>query len=300
MLARGAASRPLVPVEEPLDFEETLELENPVALLEPLAFLLNRMLERLCARLAARALAMNELTLTCALDAIADCRLQNAESADRDSQDSAICNLHSSIHKRTLRLPVPTKDARTLLKLLQLDLEAHPPGAPVVKITLAAAPAKPRPPQGGLFAPLSPPPEKLELTLARLAGVVGEEQVGAAELEDTHRPDAFRMGKFGREIENDKFKMRNAKKLALRRFRPPRRAQVEVRGGRPAEVRFGPVRGRVVELAGPWRTSGEWWTGEGWARDEWDVALEEKSGGALYRIYRDLKSGAWFVEGSYD
>ena len=99
--------------------------------------------------------------------------------------------------------------------------------------------------------------------------------------------------------------MQNAKKLALRRFRPPRRAQVETRGGRPAEVRFGSVRGRVAELAGPWRTSGEWWTGEGWARDEWDVALEEKGGVALYRvalyrIYRDLESGAWFVEGSYD
>jgi len=300
-LARGAASRPLVPVEEPLEFEENVELEHPVALLEPLAFLLNRMLERLCARLAARALALNELTLTCELERpIADFRLQNAESAGRDPQDSAICNLQSAIHRRSLRFPLPTRDVRTLLKLLQLDLEAHPLGAPVVKITLAAAPAKPRPPQGGLFAPLSPPAEKLELTLARLAGVVGEEQMGAAELEDTHRPDAFRMGKFGREIKNAQFKMQNAKKLALRRFRPPRRAQVETRAGRPAEVRFGPVRGRVVELAGPWRTSGEWWTGEGWARDEWDVALEEKHGVALYRIYRDLESDAWFVEGSYD
>jgi protein ImuB len=288
-LARGAASRPLRPVEEPLDFEDTLELEHPVALLEPLAFLLNRMLERLCARLAGRALALNELTLTCELE----------------RPDSEIDNRRSAIHQRSLRFPLPTRDAKTLLKLLQLDLEAHPPGAPVVKITLAAAPAKPRPPQGGLFASLSPPPEKLELTLARLAGVVGEEQVGSAEPEDTHRPDAFRTVKFGGvtrqgEMQNAKFKMQNAKKLALRRFRPPRRAQVGTRAGRPAEVRFGPLRGRVLELTGPWRTSGEWWTGEGWARDEWDVALEEKGGIALYRIYRDLESGAWFVEGSYD
>ena len=275
-LARGAASRPLVPLEEPLEFEEALELEHPVALLEPLAFLLNRMLERLCARLAARALALQELRLRLQLEG------------------------GGAIHQRTLRFPLPTREAKTLLKLLHLDLEAHPPGAPVVKIRLAAASAKPRPPQGGLFAPLSPPPERLELTLARLEGVVGEEQVGSAELEDTHRPDAFRMGKFGREIQNAKFKMQNAKKLALRRFRPPRRAQVETRGGRPAELRFGAVRGRVVELAGPWRTSGEWWTGEGWARDEWDVALEEKNGVTLYRIYRNLDSGTWFVEGSYD
>ena len=115
-----------------------------------------------------------------------------------------------------------------------------------------------------------------------------------------HEFDSPRRRGGAEEIRNAKFKMQNAKKLALRRFRPPRRAQVEVRGGRPAEVRFGAVRGRVVELAGPWRTSGEWWTGQGWARDEWDVALEEKGGVTLYRIDRDLGSGAWFVEGSYD
>jgi protein ImuB len=279
-LARGAASRPLVPVEEPLAFEESVELEHPVALLEPLAFLLNRMLEQLCARLAARALAIQELRL----------RLQLEGGAAQE---------------RSLRFPLPTRDARTLLKLLQLDLEAHPPSAPVVGITLVAEPARPRPPQGGLFAPLSPPPEKLELTLARLAGVMGERNLGSAELQDTHRPDAFRMEKFATEIQNAKCKMQNAKKLALRRFRPPRRAQVEVRAGRPSQIRFGAVRGTVVNLAGPWRTSGEWWTGEGWARDEWDVALALQTDKnteclILCRIYRDLESGGWFVEGSYD
>jgi protein ImuB len=137
--------------------------------------------------------------------------------------------------------------------------------------------------------------------------VVGEENVGAAELEDTHRPDAFRMNKLqvaSTELRGGAARSSppapRASKLALRRFRPPRRAQVRLRAGRPVEVRCGPLRGAVVELAGPWRTSGEWWTGEGWARDEWDVALQEKDGAALYRIYRDLESGAWFVEGSYD
>jgi protein ImuB len=283
-LARGVASHPLIAVEAPLDFEEEVELEHPLALLEPLAFLLNRMLERLCARLAARALAIEELTLTCELDL-------------------AIDNRQSAIYQRTLRLPLPATDAKTLLKLLQLDLAAHPPGAPVMKVTLAVQSAKPRPPQGGLFAPLSPPPEKLELTLARLARVVGEGNLGAAELLDTHRPDGFRMEKFRSSVSgNSQLKMHNAKKLSLRRFRPPRRAQVQMepRGGRPVEIRFGQVRGKVTELAGPWRTSGEWWTGEGWARDEWDVVLEGKDGVSLYRIYRDLESGAWFVEGSYD
>lgn len=330
-LARGAASRPLVPVGAPLEFEEALELEHPVALLEPLAFLLNRMLEQLCARLAARALAIQELRLRLQLEggAAAPSLVTARAGCPRHSRRDA----GATVFERSLRFPLPTTDAKTLLKLLQLDLEAHPPGAPVVKITLAAEPARPRPPQGGLFLPLSPPPEKLELTLARLAGVVGEGNLGSAELRDTHRPDAFRMEKFGLDsprrhgdreafrISNSEFRMKESAepqetlaatqnssfkihnsppRLALRRFRPPRRAQVELHAGRPAEVRFGPVRGAVVDLAGPWRTSGEWWTGEGWARDEWDVALEEKGGGALYRIYRDLESGAWFVEGSYD
>ncbi|MGH9492511.1 MAG: hypothetical protein ACRD2K_03330 [Terriglobales bacterium] len=302
-LARGAASRPLLPLEAPLDFEEALELEHPVSLLEPLTFLLSRLLQQLCARLAARALAIQELRLRLQLEE--DCHPEPGDSVSGRAKDlgrptAPVREGRLPFYQRTLRFPLPTTDAKTLLKLLQLDLEAHPPDAPVVKIKLAAAPAKPRPPQGGLFAPLSPQPEKLELTLARLAGVVGEENLGSAELLDTHRPDAFRMEKFGYEIKNSKCKMQNAKKLALRRFRPPRRAQVETRAGRPVEARFGPLRGAVVDLAGPWCTSGEWWTGEGWARDEWDVALEEKDGVALYRIYRDLESGAWFVEGSYD
>ena len=62
-LARGATSRTLVPVEPPLIFEEAIELEYPLVLLEPLAFLLGRLLEQLCARLEARALATQELRL---------------------------------------------------------------------------------------------------------------------------------------------------------------------------------------------------------------------------------------------
>jgi protein ImuB len=55
------------------------------------------------------------------------------------------------------------------------------------------------------------------------------------------------------------------------------------------------IRGRVIDLAGPWRTSGDWWTVDPWSRDEWDVALSD---GALYRLY--CCPVGWFVEGSYD
>jgi protein ImuB len=59
-----------------------------------------------------------------------------------------------------------------------------------------------------------------------------------------------------------------------------------------------------VRLAGPWRTTGDWWAEDGWARDEWDVTVADSGAsqekGTLYRIYRDLRSDGWFVEGIYD
>ena len=100
------------------------------------------------------------------------------------------------VFQRTLRLPVPLLDPKVFLKLLQLDLNAHPPGAPIVKVHLAAEPVRPRSVQCGLFLPPSPEPEKLELTLAKIAGIVGQDKVGSLQLLDTHRPEGFLMRHF--------------------------------------------------------------------------------------------------------
>src|SRR6266581_7341473 len=217
-LARGAVSRTLIPVEVPPVFEEAIELEHPIVLLEPLAFLLNRLLDQLCNRLAVRALAAQELRLTLELDYRAgasdesDDLIENRgipcesdaphqEEKSGFAQNPPHNNQHFSSTRqnrfcRTLRLPLPMLDAKLFLKLLQLDLNAHPPGAPIVKIHLAAEPSRPRSAQGGLFRPPSPEPEKLELTLARIAGIVGENKVGSLELLDTYRPEGFRMQHF--------------------------------------------------------------------------------------------------------
>src|SRR5205085_8393254 len=103
-------------------------------------------------------------------------------------------------YQRILRLPLPVCDAKLLLKLLMLDLESHPPKAGVTKVHLEAIPARPRTVQNGLFTPLAPEPEKLELTLARIAHVVGKHNVGSPELLDTHRPDAFRLRHFNSSV----------------------------------------------------------------------------------------------------
>src|SRR5579863_4965577 len=192
-LARGAATRTLVPIEAPAVFEEAIELEFPIVLLEPLAFLLNRLLDQVCARLAARALATQELRLTM--------ELQNFSSRNQQIGINSQ-QVPSKQFQRTLRLPLPMLDAKLFLKLLQLDLNAHPPGAPIKKIHLAAEPAQPRPGQAGLFLPPSPEPEKLELTLARIAGLVGENKVGTLELLDTHHPEGFRLRRFMAAREN--------------------------------------------------------------------------------------------------
>ena len=319
-LARGAASRTLVPVEAAAVFEEAIELEYPIVLLEPLAFLLNRLLEQICARLASRALHTQELRLTLELQNLTggDSRLDISEiSSESDashnaSQKAAQHFISGRQNKfcRTLSLPLPMLDPKLFLKLLQLDLNAHPPGAPIMKIHLAAEPARPRSAQGGLFLPPSPEPEKLELTLARIAGLVGESRVGSLELLDTHRAEGFRMRRFvpGAEQENQPQKAikpaeEKSAVAALRMFRPALRATVTMENGqlvRVVCVKKKEVQGNVLWKAGPWRSSGDWWEREAWSRDEWDIALQNAESIALFRLVHDLLGGGWFVEGTYD
>jgi protein ImuB len=165
----------------------------------------------------------------------------------------------------------------------------------VVRVWLGTHPVKPRAAQGGLYAPMAPEPVGLELTLARIRMVVGDGRVGTPELLDTHRPDAFRMAEFAAAKPRADGRPRVQARLALRRFRPPRRACVAIASGKPGFVTAEGIRGQVLDLAGPWRTSGDWWTADPWSRDEWDIALSD---GALYRIYCEPKG--WFVEGNYD
>ena len=271
-LARGEAQRKLTPLQEPPRFEDEIELEYPVELLEPLAFLLARLFNGLTTRLATRALATDELRLRLKLE-------------------------NRTEYRRTLRLPAPSLDSKAFLKLAQLDLAAHPPPAPVVHVRMEMNPATPRAAQSGLFIPAAPEPVKLELTLARIRAIVGEGRVGSPELMDTHRPDAFRMADA---LARRPSERRSADEgvrpsLAFRMFRPPRAARVALDSGQPGFVAAQGIRGKVLEWAGPWRTSGDWWTRDPWSRDEWDIALSD---GALYRLY--CAPGGWFVEGSYD
>jgi len=290
-LAQGKSDRQMVLVQPPLGFEQSLELEHPLEELEPLSFILSRLLNQLCANLHSHALATNELRLCLKLE-------------DKTEQERAIT------------LPVPMHNPKTLLRLLLFEIESQPPQAAVVSVTISAEPVKPRVAQTGLFIPLAPEPEKLEVTLARLAKLVGADKVGSPEILDTHRPDAFRMKRFNLSSRQNKSR-RNRQSaidnrqcvMGFRIFRPPRGADVQTMLGRPTRISVRNVssscllRGKIICASGPWRTSGDWWRSDVWARDEWDIAVTDstsKPGDVLCRIYRDVQSDRWFVEGIYD
>lgn len=282
-MARGKTTRLLRVLEEKLHFKESIELEDSIDSTESLAFILNRLLNQLCQRLTARNRTTNALRLSLKLEPGA-------------ADDSFV---------RTINLPIPIRDPKILLKLFQLDLDIHRPPAPVVEVSMTAEPVEPRTIQNGLFLPLAPEPEKLELTLARIGAIVGAENVGSPELLDTHRPDAFRIQRFS-PLRKPAEKPGPARTegstvpLALRIFRPSLRATVEMRQGQPHYIRFGNKTGKVVAAAGPWNSSGEWWRDDTWNREEWDIELRSGRQHALYRIYHDRRTDAWFVDGSYD
>lgn len=307
-LTQGQTHRNLNLVRPPVGFEQTLELEHPISELEPLSFILSRLLNQLCANLNEYALATNEVRL----------RLVSEPGAIATGSCASSDVIPQS---RTITLPVPMRNPKTLLRLLLFDIEREPPQAPIVSITIDATPVKPRASQTGLFIPLAPEPERLEITLARLVKLVGPDNVGSPEILDTHRPDAFRMKKFRLE---QKIR-RNAKKdsrfalmagrmpalpvMGFRIFRPPWNADVQTVRGKPARINArnpkisSRVRGEIVCAAGPWRASGDWWRSDVWARDEWDVAVLDATANEneiLCRIYRDLTSEQWFVAGIYD
>ena len=288
-LAAGKTERHLQVKQPPPVFANSLELDHALTELEPLSFIFARLLHQLCAALNAYALSTNELRVSLQLE-------------------------NKTTHERKLSLPHPMRDHKVFLKLLLLDTEMHPPAAAVTAVSIVCEPVKPRVLQNGLFVPLAPAPDKLELTLARLAKLVGEQNVGSPEVLDTHRPDAFSMKRFAlktshdargrRRKENRQPAISNQQCLGFRRYRPPLKAIVEANQGWPTQIsawgKQRSVYGKVIAAAGPWRTTGDWWRDDSWARDEWDVTLERQGQQTLYRIYRELATENWFVEGNYD
>jgi protein ImuB len=278
-LARGEDDAPLVATPPAETFECTLELEWPVDGLEPLSFLLGRVLEPLCADLTRRGRRAAAVVLDLAL-------------------------VDGTRHRRSLKPAAPSSEPRTWRTLLLLDLEAHPPGDAIHALTVRAEPTAARGVQFSLLDPAQPSPERLAETLGRLHEWTAAGRAGAPALLDTHRPGAFVMATFapgafsggrpdGASVAAERT---SAPRLALRAYRPPLPAHVTLQAGAPAFVAASGVRGPVTDRAGPWRASGDWWD-VAWSREEWDVSL---GASGLFRIYRDRLREEWFVEGELD
>ena len=286
-IARGQDSRPLVPEAEEERFEQTIALEWPVEGLEPLAFVLGRVLDPLCQHLDARDVAVGMLHVRLTL-------------------------VTRETHERSLRFPAAVNDPKVLRTLVLLDLESHPPSAGIDAVTVMADPVPARTLQFSLLERAVPSAERVSTLLARLTVLMGEQRCGSPDLVDTHEPGVFKMRPFVPRSQG----VRSGGTAAdtevlvpvLRRFRTPVSARVTVEHGQPVRVSAGRghlgLQGHVVTCAGPWRTSGQWWgvshsssSAAAWDRDEWDVALSD---GGLYRIFRDQDSKRWFMEGMVD
>jgi protein ImuB len=206
---------------------------------------------------------------------------------------------------RAVPIAAPTRDAATLVQLLRLDLARRPPEAPIVGARLVALPARVRPTQLDILRPAGPAPDRLAATLARLAALVGPDNVGAPALEDTWREEAARVCALPlASTPPDPLPPRSPSEqapLAIRRIRPAQEIEVIVGRAGPTALRGPDTTARVLVAAGPYRASGEWWKapedGGSWAREYWDV---HASDGAVYRVHQDQRDGRWFLDGYYD
>jgi protein ImuB len=285
--ANGTATRLLKFVLPPESFEESLEFEHEIETVEPLLFMLRRFLEQLAFRLSSIYLVARELTLTIVF----------ANSC----HDESVATATNASAARTFKIPQPTNDVDLLFRMLQTYLENFKSEHPIVAVALVTEPIRPVSQQFGLFETALRNPHQLYETLARLTALLGADRVGTPVLEETHRPDAFRMEAFCWAVgettavspHDSSDATARVPPIALRRFRPAAKAAFFTSQDR--HLQSEPVAGQIVDQKGPYLLSGNWWDEKTWARAEWDMQLEN---GELVRCHE--ADGLWKIEGIYD
>src|SRR6266853_4118564 len=286
--ANGKSQRLLKLVRPPESFQESFEFEREIETAEPLLFMLCRFVEQLAVRLGAIYLVAKELTL----------RITFANSRQ---DEPAVAGKQS--YERVFKIPQPTNDVDLLFRMLQTHLENFRSEHPIVAVALSAEPIKPAGEQFGLFETTLRNPHQLSETLARLTALLGGDRIGTPVLEETHRPDAFRMQPFRWDIVEsavpsgqsfDALRTAHAT-AALRRFRPVMSASVLQDEDTPAHVRSAEMSGKIIAQRGPYFLSGNWWDEKSWVRAEWDLQLQN---GELVRAHE--RDGVWKIDGVYD
>lgn len=169
--ARGIDPQPLVPHQPSATLTEGMELEWPVVTVDPLLAAIRQCLDRIRQRLEAHDLACALLSIELGLE---------PEGSTR----------------RTIRLPAPTRDVDALLALIRLELSSHPPDAAVAAFACFVHPNRPRRGQMTLFGAPEIHPEKLAATMARIAGRIGPDRIGAPRVSDGHLPERYDVAVF--------------------------------------------------------------------------------------------------------
>jgi protein ImuB len=270
----GQSNRLLKLIRPPESFEESFEFENEIETAEPLLFMLRRFLEQLAIRLSGIYLVAKELTLR-------------------------ITFTDKQIYERIFKIPQPTNNVDLLFRMLHMHLENFKSEYPISAVALSAQPIKPAKEQFGLFETTLRNPHQLSETLARLTGLLGADRVGTPVLEETHRPDAFRMESFAWQVGaidlNRPMAIEPTFQTALRRFRPNVSVSVLLDEEGPVHVRGADLRGKIIDQRGPFLISGNWWDEKSWACAEWDLQLDA---GELVRCYES--EATWKIDGIYD
>jgi protein ImuB len=194
--------------------------------------------------------------------------------------------------------------------MLHTHLENFKSDHPIVAVSLSAEPSRPVAQQFGLFETALRNPHQLYETLARLTALLGNDRVGTPVIEETHRPDTFRMEQFVWNGGMTAVSSQNSRDTtarvppALRRFRPPARTSVFVSDQRYLES--DKVRGQIIDQVGPFLLSGNWWDEKAWARAEHDFLLENGPTSSDYGVTGEVlvraheAEGMWKLDGIYD
>lgn len=272
-LARGEATHLLTPEEPKFSLSASLELDTPVQDLERLLFALSRLLGEIITKAVDHAYAVRRLTVTLALE-------------------------RAQTHVAHITPAIPTQNRDNLLKLLNLELQAHPPQAEIVALRLDAEPAKPQIAQRGLFQSQFPEPDRLDLLLARLRSIAGEENVGSATLANSHRDDAFSLEDFRPEIDENVKELKVPVRPAFRVLRPHPNVRVQLTDERPHTFFWRGSKLKITLAAGPWCASGSWWDRTQYNCNFWDVQTEEPA--LTLRLRQEHASKSWSLVGLYD
>jgi protein ImuB len=275
-LAHGTHPHLFQAVEPAFNLTEHLEFDSPVELLDALLFVVNTMLEQLILRATARVFALASVTVTLKLEG-------------------------GATHSRTVRPALPSIDRQMWLKLLHLDLDAHPPPAAILATTVSAEPGKTSKVQLGLFSPQLPEPSRLDITMARIHAIVGEENAGCAVLNDTHAPDAFRIEPFKVPTTRTTETPSPAARPATRQIRPAESISVTMQDGKLKSFFFRERRYTVERAYGPWLSSGDWWKPSLWGYEQWDLVAYVQAGAMLCCCaVRDVLRNEWQMVALYD